>query len=147
MELIEIQNYNKGKAGSIKPFVKEVLENTKYAEVKTVFLSPLDEILKTEVYEKRWRMEFVGKFGEDLWMKADKDELIQTLGETKPVKDAKVVVDNFKVDANTKKGTEVVRIIQGERYPVIYSLNKLSTDKTKWSLKLFTKKFKRRKSV
>ena len=116
MELIEIQNYDKNKAGSIKPFVKKVLKKDKYAEVKTVFLSPLDELLIKEVYGKRWKMKYVGKFDGDDWMKADKDKLIKTLGETKLVKDAKVVeiVEDDEEREEAVKKTDEERFLAGD---------------------------------
>ena len=144
MELIEIQNYNKTKAGSIKPFVARVLRERTYSKVKTVFLSPADKNLQIGLYQEKWKMKSVETTGKDLWMKADKQELIKTLEKTndKEKEDngsktgdtieqsAQESKDDqaTKVDANTETGTNV--LFEGK----MYNLRRLNIKKDSWIL-------------
>lgn len=99
MELIEIQNYAKvagGSAESIRPFVKKVLEETEYNAVETVYLSPANPSL-TKIYKDLWGMEEVSATGGSTWLKANKDDLIYTLGKTtQEVKDDKKALEAAK---------------------------------------------------
>ena len=152
MELIEIQNYDRTTAGSIRPFVARVLRQDKFQDVKTVFLSPSTKkqigtkysTLK-EMYEKSWKMTDAGVNKQGYWMKADKEELIKTLEKTNEKKkedenesktgdtieqSAQESKDDqaTKVDANTKSGTNV--LFKGK----MYNLRRLNIKKDSWIL-------------
>lgn len=78
MELLEIHNYDKDSAGSIRPFVVKVLNEATYGGVNTVYLSPADEDL-VKMYRDSWGMESLGIIDGNRWMKADKSTLINNL--------------------------------------------------------------------
>jgi len=99
MELIEIHNYNKTKAGSIRPFVVKVLEEAIYSGITTVYLSPASENLE-QMYKDSWGMESLGSKDGDIWMKADKSQLITNLG--KSAGEIRVEVENKRLNALQK---------------------------------------------
>ena len=115
MELIEIQNYAKEaakKAGtsaeSIRPFVQEVLKYKDYNAVDTVYLSPASNDL-TEIYKDLWGMEEVNANGNSTWLKANKKDLIKTLGKpTQQLKKEKKARDA--AEAAQKLSSEAVEL-------------------------------------